>query len=514
MLRVPRTRWINVFLLALALFSFFSRLPSLRLGLPPHIFVDEIFFFDDVYRHLKDSIFYPQSFISGAMNELPMWFVGHVLHLLGIEFSYPDFLVLGRLLLPILLTSITVFPLYLLSLRVNKNEKAALASVILFVFSPWVFSNSQLWYPDHYIYFFVCLYLLQLVNLWERNFSPTLPYSLGVSLAVLMSVKYTAFIYVIPLFLAAKFVKVNKQFPRKFIQKNALKSIYISILAFAVINFSIFRYFHGFLQGMNSNRKNYRFLTSLPFRNLLAYSELLFVFGLGFIGLLLVILGIKELERNKNKLIRIFLVTIFVYLIFISTSPIMVPRNINLLIPLLSVIAGAGIGFFTRVLNRSRLLSFLTFFAVTSLLIPTVISYSESYREIRKTESLDLVKKFVMRNIPPGSVVGTNPGSDGLTPIETINFSSVPDPQMKLTLDYYVFSSFWESPVRQYFYVNGYFNSWSSRNFHFDESSASSAFQIKPPNRNLEDFIPSGYRIIKVITSVGPTYVVLARNTK
>lgn len=435
---------IRIFLLVLALFNFTLRLPAIKLGLPPHIFVDEIFFFDDVYRHLHNWAFFPQSFISGALNEIPMWIVGRALHIIGIDLSYSSFLILGRLLLPVLLTSITVFPLYYASYILNRNTGAAVTSVILFSLSPWVFSNSQLWYPDHYIYFFVSIYLLQLAKLWEREISSKLPYFIGISLGLLISIKYTAFLFVIPLILVAKFLPLGKRESRNFFEKLVFKSILVSGFVFLLVNYSIFRYFHGFLQGMNSNRKNYRFFTNLPFENLFAYSELLLIFGVGYFGFLLFLLGVWQWKVLQPKFLKILLGSVLGYLLVLSSSPIMVPRNINLLTPVIALIAGAGVMKLKALYNKRHLLFYVSSLLLLLLTTPNVLNFIQSAREINRVESFELVKDFAKATIPSDQVVGTNPGSDGITPLDNLGYKTIPDPEMKMGLKYYVFSSYWK----------------------------------------------------------------------
>lgn len=491
--------------------SFILRFPSVNLGLPPHIFVDEQFFFDDTFRSLNSSIFFPQAFISGSVNELPFWIMGKVILFLGGDFSYADFLVFGRILGPLTLTAITVFPLYKLSMNFNSSRLAAVTSVVLFGFSPWILANSQIWYPDHYIYFFVTVFLLQFSKLWKKQVSSRTVYLLAGSFAILISVKYTAAIFLIPLLLAPRLMSIRKNESRTFYASIVRKSILYSLPIFLTLNFSILRYFQGFLAGINSNRRNYRFFTNWPFQNLIAYSELTFVFSLGFLGFVLVFFGFVQVRKSDNAAFRVFSITIATYLLVLSTSPILVPRNINLLIPLLSVIAGAGAKQLLLIWKKNMKTALLILLVITSLGATNVIGTVLNAKEIRKQDSYKLTRNYIAKNVPSSAVVGINPGSDGVSPVQDLGLTSIADPEMIQKLDYYVFNSFWESPFRTFFNQKGYFNSWSYRDFHFYETTPKSAFILRNDKSRIFDFVPDGYKIEEVIESVGPVFIIIRK---
>lgn len=511
MKKISKPEWSFYFLAIIAAASFILRLPSVRLGLPPHIFVDEIFFFDDTYRSLNSTFFFPQAFISGSINEIPFWIIGKIFLLFGGEFSYSEFLVFGRILGPLGLTALTVFPLYKLTINLTGSRLAATTSVLLFGFSPWVFANSQIWYPDHYIYFFVTMYLLEVSKLWKKQVTSRTVYLLAGFLAVLISVKYSAAIYVVPLLLTPKFMTITKQESKEFYSRLVAKALLISFPIFLVLNFSIFRYFHGFLAGMNSNRRNYRFFTELPFKNFIAYSELTFIYSLGFAGFALITFGFIQLRKSHIFLFRIFGITLFVYLFLLSTSPMLFPRNINLLVPLVSVIAGAGAIKVAELLKQRITYAIPISLVLISLTAITLASFYSNVNQIRKPDSYELIKSFVTTHVPKSALVGINPGSDGSSPVQEAGFNTIPDPEMSQRLEYYVFNSYWLSPFRSRYFTNGFFGSWSYRDFHFNETSADSAFVIFPSNLKVYDLVPNGYRIIRVIDSVGPQFIILRK---
>ena len=278
-----KNRAVVVALTALSAFTIAIRLPSVSLGLPPYIFVDEIFFFDDTFRSLNKSFFYPQAFISGSMNELPFWMFAKLFMLFGYEFSYNGFLVFGRLIGPVFLAGLTIFPLYHAAKNFTGRRAFGISAAVIFTVSEWIFSNSQIWYPDHYIYFYVSVFLWQLSKYWARLPHSYSAYKLGISLGLVVSVKYTALIFVllmVLIILNRPSVSRNSNSSTKPYLK---KSLVTFVTTFLVVNYSIFKHFHGFLAGMNSNRRNYRFFTSLPFENLFAYSQLLFLVGLGWV---------------------------------------------------------------------------------------------------------------------------------------------------------------------------------------------------------------------------------------
>lgn len=498
-------------LVFLSLFSICIRIPSLTLGLPPYIFVDEIFFFDDTYRSLNNKFFFPQAFISGSLNELPFWLLGKLFVLFGYEFSYSGFLVFGRAIGPVLLAGLTIFPLYQATRNFTGRRIFGISAGLIFASSEWIFSNSQIWYPDHYVYFFASVFLWQLSKFWMRIPHKNSAVKLGISLGLVISVKYTAILFV--LLLIAALLK-RPMLPRETklaTRKYFISSLSISVLTYIILNYSLFKYFHGFLAGMNSNRKNYRFLTDLPFENLLAYSQLFILHGIGWLGVASLIFSLNFWWRTKRNLFTIFSFTTFTYLVALSTSPIMLPRNINVLLPILIIVASPGLALFANSIKNIDFRVIVCGLFVVLALIGSAVHLGKSIEISSRIQSTELLENYLKSRSIGDQTIGINFGSNGPSPVETLGIPFINDPDMSENLDLYVFNSYWESPVRSYFYTRGYFSSFSSRDFHFNESSPKSAMVTLPRKEKIDSLLPNGYRVAKIIESVGPVYIVIER---
>jgi hypothetical protein len=188
----------------------------------------------------------------------------------------------------------------------------------------------------------------------------------------------------------------------------------------------------------------------------------------------------------------------------------MVPRNINIFLPLIAILSGAGFAHCISIASFSWKY-LLTFLPISLLILTTILSSAE---EIIATTGIpsQLVTENYIKNVIPSNVpIGFNPGSDGPSPVQLIRNSGIADPEMRLGLEYYVFNSFWESPVRPAFQTRGFLSSIRTDFFHFNENTWKSALKLTIGTTPLDKLIPKNYKVAKVIKTFGPIYVVLRR---
>ena len=222
-------------------------------------------------------------------------------------------------------------------------------------------------------------------------------------------------------------------------------------------------------------------------------------------------LGTSFWYRTRKQLLAIFSTILAIYLLGLSTSPIMLPRNINIVLPILIIIASPGLSLFMNLLKKVKPKTLISGSFALFAFLGSAVHLGNSFLITTQKQSTLVLEDYLMSRQDKNSLIGVNFGSNGPSPVETLGLPFVNDPEMNENLELYVFNSYWESPIREYFFSRGYFSQLSSRDFHFNESSPKSALIFFPRKEKLEDYVPAGYQIARIIESVGPVYVVLER---
>ena len=148
--------------------NIFIRVPSITQKLPPYFFCDEELFSEETFRMLQENSYLQEMFKAGPVNIYPPL----IIYKIYITFtnqapSFNELLILGRIILPILASCLTILFLdklsHLLFGKENLRPKVVIFS--LFTFSPYIFSQSRMWYPDHYLFFITTALSFYILNM-------------------------------------------------------------------------------------------------------------------------------------------------------------------------------------------------------------------------------------------------------------------------------------------------------------------------------------------------------------
>jgi hypothetical protein len=152
-------------------FSIIFRIPGAIQDLPPYIFCDEEIFIKESYSLQDENRIITNEFRSGGLNiYLPLIVFKVVSRIFNINEEYTFYIVTARILM-VIISSATIYVLYLLSNVLFYNTTADKFAILGFVFSPTIFAHSRYWYPDHLLIFFSSLFLYFLAKNYKENFT-------------------------------------------------------------------------------------------------------------------------------------------------------------------------------------------------------------------------------------------------------------------------------------------------------------------------------------------------------
>ena len=191
-------------------------------------------------------------------------------------------------------------------------------------------------------------------------------------------------------------------------------------------------------------------------------------------------------------------------------------RNIIASIPFLLPLIAVGIGRLIhsdpgRTRTRTR-------FALVVVALAAVLQLAQvganAISDLRP-DSEPVAAAWVAQHVPTSAVVGTN-GTCSASPAQVAGYATRVDPDLAQGLEYYVINSYWDSVLNPAFrgpaaawtildqkYLHYYFA--SDRNLPVD------VLTLPWPSRDVRDVTPSGYAVVKVFDSNGPSIVVLRK---
>ena len=502
------------FLLSFLIGSFFLRFPFIQKELPPFQFCDESFFASDVKQMLDSKFPIAQEFRSGNLNSLPTYAVGLLLRVVGKQLNIEEIIVLGRIIMPMILGSATCFIIYTIAYLWTRSIFVASLVALLWLTSPYILSQSLIWYPDSYVFFFSALVLLDL-SLILRNEDlilkkHTLIKSAGL-IAAGTSIKYNFLIFAVPyiVILYRQSLMGRKQHQvidtDRFISKLKF-CIVASGSFFAVFNYSIFLNPIDFLRGLNSNRKIYQ----VDFERItggMTYLWNALTLPWGLIGLLTLIVAVLFLVKENRLLIHMFITPIFLYLFIGGLNQQVVVRNINIVLPFLLV----PILYLAKKCQQNFKLIVLYCVLLSLVVIQNSLISKENYIQLTQPDSTKVVMDQAKSLIPSQELVGINLGCSGPTPIESLGYSVLDDPQMEKRLNYYLFTSYYQSILFGYYSQGNVSQIRNLKDAHFYFYNHDLKLFSSGPTRSLSSFVPNGYKIIKIFRGNGPDFILIGK---
>ena len=495
--------------------NIFIRVPSITQNLPPYFFCDEELFSEETFRMLQEKSYFQQMFKAGPVNIYPPFIIYKIYIILTNQTpSFNELLILGRFVLPILSSCLTILFLNKLVVLLFGQEslRPRLLIFSLFTFSPYIFSQSRMWYPDHYQFFITTALTFYILKMFYEKISFKTVAPIIVFFALLISTKYTGLFFGLPVFIAI----LIKTFKGKTILSVRLKNIFsylvFGVLILLTINFSALMNFEKFLQDFLFNINNYGGgfeLSSRGFHGFKYYIIFLFIIPFSIFSIYFLSIGTIDLLKRK-KYFEIFLHVLipFVICIYLGGFYAIVNRNINFLLVSVLLLTTYGI---EKSLNSLKFRKF-NYSILTLMFVFMFYSFILTLIDDFKIDSRIVAESWIQENITSDSFItfGTNEGCSGDSPAAK-HGQTIYDPNFDLGLDYYILNDYWSSKITNNNSRQNIFTVRNHKNDHFYYYINLDLIS----NRNFADVdkfnIPDGYELIKTFDGNGPKIYILSK---
>lgn len=505
-------------ILSLVAAAFASRVTSLSHETMPYLFCDEGMFFLDAFSMHTSRDYVTHEFRSGSLNSLPISYIATFLS--GSATLTPDaFLALGRIILPIGLSSFATIFIYFSAKRLSNSYTGVLAALI-YVLSPFEFAVSRYWYPDHYIAFFSALFIYVSLGSKIETLGARGILKLAFIAALGLSVKLTFGFLIIGWFVFETFrLNMRAKLDRPILvqaAKNAVLTFLSVALFFAAINYSIFLEPHLFLEGLAYNSANYG-SGARSFSGVEFYS----VIALVFISPILTLIGLSQLLSREIRFQLLNLgLPVIIFIVVMGFQGMVINRNLAVVSPHVVLITALGVG---RLLTRLRTFKFWTTRVAAISLIAAglaanayslTISIADNFKADSRLLAITSLERSELKR---SNSVGVNWSCSGESPAIAAGINVAVDSSMDKKLDYYVFdTAYWSSISSQFWGTASVEYFVNQRYMHFynlnDRQMLRNIFMflfIRDSND-----IPEikGYSVHQIIQGEGPSIVVLRRD--
>jgi hypothetical protein len=502
-LLLPSFVWITVIAYGL------TRIPGVLNDLPPYQFCDETIYFNEVLRLVNEGSLISSEFRAGGFNIYPALMIVQIINLfLPAPMTSIQILIVGKVIYAVLLPLLSSIFVYKIAKLLVPSTPAYLT---LLIYMSSSFYYSHFWYPDTHVHFGILGFIyfsLRIIHDSKLNKNQFL--NLGMFLGISMSTKYTTLFLVAPLLILLLWLVNQEKF-----RKNVLLVIQNLSIGFIVtvllLNFSSILKFDEFLEGFQFNLNNYASTSGTRYSGFLFYAAVLIFNGFGLSGLLFSALGLYKVR--KNYFLILFLISYPIVLISVlGDKQWILSRNMGSAIPFLIPLIAIGINLFfsqaqKQTSNRKRgVLVGLTVF----MSIP-LISYSYLVIKDMTVDTRITASKWISENIDSAQTVGTNEFCFGDSPARVAGLNVTSDAFMNESLDYYVFSSYWDSLFLQAYKQKGVLTLIDQSKIHFEQWNSPKLFgslgDVKFSHINL----PSGYQVRERFKGNGPDILIVSK---
>jgi len=500
-------KYTPVLLLIFFIVALISRSLSIDNELSNLLYCDEAIYQNELARMINDGSFSTRSFLSGGLNFILFMPLFKIISVFYPSISNDQILITVRLLFPVILSSLTVFLIYLLSKLLTSNKRTPLLASFLYAIAAYPISQSHIYYPDSYSVFFGTLIMYSIIK-YSQSQKPKVLF-MAFTLSLGLSIKYTFVCFIFTAIIAI----LTKSFANRIRIIDILNSILTLILQtiafFAIINFSIFFHPLNFFFDFAANIANYERPVVSSISTHVFYLLSLVLIPVGLSGLILVLIGIYfSTKKNLLRMNTLILASPFlIFLLFMSSGNLGSVRNINMLLYLPFI-------FFAFALNKiSEIESVLgTYIAVLIVIIiasQTIYFIAQNSRKDARLQATE----WVNRNIAKTEIIGTNPGCGYKLPLDE-EYEVVFDQDMKGNYSFYIFDMNW---VGTGFYSEYSKNSWYLEFnpnyiyfYHWHNVLPSKIFEFYGTKRDIKKHVPYGYEY-KLFSGYGPDVIVLRR---
>ena len=493
------------------------RFPHVFKELSPYQFCDEVMWLNEVQRMVSENSFIPKNFLSGSLAIVPAFVASQLAKLIiGRNLDANELTIVTRIVL-IQGSVIGAAFVYRKILRLLlKNEWIVIGGIAILLLNPSSLAFSLYWYPDHYILFPAIFFYYTIISAIVNRKSGISQWILiGVAWAILVSTKYTtllAGVMLIPVLIAG-----GKNFSLQVSSFRILRKATIVFVTFSmsflVLIYGVIFHPRKFVGQFLYNLSNYgRFKGGIQPLVFYLYTMLISPFGL--VSLSLLVVGVVFVFK-LNKLVGWSLISFPVLLVIsLSRSGFTISRNVAVLLPITSIFLICGLQEVLSIAKKqARLLRSLIFiFVAFSLSFPLIETIAQIQKSL-KQDSRVLASRWISGNIPGNSTIGNNESCSGASPVETAGLKSTRDPMMELQLDFYVFNSFWGSPLYRHYESDS-----DQRYFHFhrflidsEGNLRYSGFPLFRQHFDIADLTPKNYFVQRIFDGDGPSIVILRR---
>ena len=485
------------------------RFPHVFKELSPYQFCDEMIWIIEVQRMISENSFVPNNFLSGSLSIVPAFLASQFSKLtIGRNLTANELTVIVRIMLIQGSVIGAAFVCRKLLRIFLKNEWMIIGGIAVLLLNPSSLAFSLYWYPDHYILFPAIFFYYTVISaIVNRKYGRNQWILIGFAWAVLVSTKYTTLlsaVMLIPLFIADGKIKPLRLSSIRIFQKATLVfTVFMS--SFLILNYGVIFNPNKFVQDFLFNFHNYdRYKGGIQTLAFYLYTMLISPFG--SVSLILLVLGVVFVFK-QNKLAGSSLISFPVLLVFsLSKSGFTISRNMAVLLPITSIFFVCGLHEALSIAKRTSVVprSLIFIFTIICLYFPVAESISQIQNSL-KQDSRVLASKWIAEHVPAKASIGTNEGCSGESPVKIAGLVGTSDPMMESQFDFYVFNSFWDSPIYEHYESRS-----DQRYFHFYRF-LNYGVPLFRKHLEIADLIPQNYIIERVFDGDGPNIVVLRR---
>jgi 4-amino-4-deoxy-L-arabinose transferase-like glycosyltransferase len=434
---------------ALFLVNVALRLPGIFQDLPPFTFCDEDLYTYASYAMFKADSWRPPAFLAGGVSYyLPLLGAKLVTALTGMAWTPEAHLLLSRVLTVVLLGALTPVIVWKIGERFL-SRRAALAAALIATLSPMALGLNRIHYPDHYVAFFSAALLYCAWALIRSRHALAWYATAGVLLGVLVSVKYTGGVFVLPI-LAAHVLRVRRGGLLRAVLAPGLPLAGLTAIAtFAIANPFIVSDPGPFLVALDFHSRHYA--SGHPGLETLHgyrfHATLLFLTSFGVLGGVLWLLGVLRSLRSAERLLLLIVPPIALVLL-LGGYRMAINRNLAGALPMVFLAMGLGVEALLDLFARSHLARWrapLRAGVVALLLVEPLGRTAWSLVNDFEPDARRAAATWLSDNVPRRSVIGFSRACWGV-PVKTedfqVRFQGMP---VRLRdgecLDYYVMDS-------------------------------------------------------------------------
>jgi len=488
------------------------RIPAIFQELPPFQFCDEAIFYAEVLRLINHGGGLIHEFRSGGFNIIPIFLFAKIALYIS-PLSQLDILIVGRFFYLCVLGCLTTYLIYKISQEIFPEPRIGLMAAFFYVISPFTYSVSRFWYPDHYIAFFSALFVLFFLKAYKTDFTnKKLLIAIALSLSLLVSTKYTGLLFTLLSCFLMFYTHIEYD-RKKFIKLFFFYFLIPLILLTVALNYSALTRRSDFMEAFSFNIDHYGKRSIYNASGIIYYLWVTYTLTLGIVAVPVYLLGYKELYKKSKAICAFFVLFTCSYLIAIGTVQMVINRNVAILIPFILPIAAAGFVALWRRLSSSKILnSGLSLYLTLLILINVLITGYDLMHDFH-TDSRVLARAWISKNIPAHTAIGINDGCSGESPANPEQFNLILDPQLEQKLNFYVINSYWNNSLIDPSFKTGLLDQLDQKYLHFynfnDRDLLGSNFWRG--NLSPTDQPPPGYEVIQKFSSNGPDIYILKR---